>query len=277
MEDLYKFVIYAMIGAMSHFIVTILPIYMYYGIAIALIESSITGTFKNLKLDKNSEKGEKEEKRKAEHELFHICWYTFTTVLALLSLYQLGIMKNSIRPFKYGITPIWSSYPSKDIPMVANILINAQLGYYFQGLLRFGLTLRESLNKDRTMVIHHLTTFFVMHFSSTEIVEATVFVLFMSDITDIFLHICKYYNIFDKTNYVTISYIILVLTWIYFRLGVFGYFTWTSFTEAPTYGIINFKSGSGLAPPGLVILWFCNAVWFALILRIGYNDLVKQK
>jgi len=142
-----------------------LPIYAWYGICIAITERYITGTFKTIKMDKNSKSG---NKKKISHELFHIIWYTVSAILGLISLSELGLLNVGLYPLHYGFDAIWASFPSKSIlPLWVRFYINLQLGHYLQGFIRYSLNFRESWKNDRVMFVHHFVTFFTLYFASS--------------------------------------------------------------------------------------------------------------
>lgn len=264
---------YTLSGITIIFLWYALPTYACYGICIAVTERYITGTFKTIKMDKNSKKG---NNKKILHELFHIIWYTVSAILGLVSLNELGLLNVGLYPLHYGFDAIWKSFPSKSIlPPWVNFYMNLQLGHYLQGFIRYSLNFRESWKNDRVMFVHHFITFFTLYFAASIRIEPAIFVLFTHDVSDIFLHLSKYYNISNKSKHIIISYTLLVITWIYYRMLSMPYFAYSSFVDAPVYGVLKMEDGTGIASIALSIIFVCHCIWFVKIVKIGYKHFVN--
>jgi hypothetical protein len=231
---------------------------------------TLSGT---IKMDKNSKSG---NKKKISHELFHIIWYTVSAILGLISLSELGLLNVGLYPLHYGFDAIWASFPSKSIlPPWVRFYINLQLGHYLQGFIRYSLNFRESCKRDRVMFVHHFVTFFTLYFASSIRIEPAIFVLFTHDVSDVFLHLSKYYNILNKSKHIIISYTLLVITWIYYRMLSMPYFAYSSFVDAPVYGVLRMEDGTGMASIALSIIFVCHCIWFVKIVKIGYKHFVN--
>jgi hypothetical protein len=140
------------------------------------------------------------------------------------------------------------------------------VGYcIYDTLLYFGDS-EMYLKGNRLTPLHHaLFAFFTVFYFDEYPVFLTIG--YLSEITNPFLHISTIIILTDKKEeYLKVFYmssLVVLGSFLIFRVGVFGYFVWYS---AMYVGFLPFLAAS--------VIWGMNVYWFGKLVRIARNNKV---
>lgn len=135
----------------------------------------------------------------------------------------------------------------------------------YDTLLYFGNSEMYLKGSKLTPLHHMLFAFFTVFYFETYPTFLTIG--YLSEITNPFLHVCTIIILTDKKEeYLKVFYmssLVVLGSFLIFRVGVFGYFVWYS---AMYVGFLPFV--------GAITIWGMNVYWFGKLLRIAKNNKV---
>jgi hypothetical protein len=227
-----------------------------YLIPLVIFFAYLQGGWKNIKID--TLKGD------VSNELYLTIFYTVIVLLELLVLYQYDIIY-VLRPYKYGLTSIWTTQGNSNLVYMLYQII---FSHYCYSILKHLISIRSTIKNDLTMFTHHLVTMGLVYYAYNYKLEiAGVYVMFIHDVSDIFLHGGKYvYHTYNNWSVIPI-YLVLMTTWIYFRLCCIPYFMFSLITESQKYTVIAINRP--FIALSTFLLYLCHILWTYKLLCIG--------
>lgn len=178
-------------------------------------------------------------------------------------------------PWAWDKELVWANYPFHEMSDGLRLLNMVQLGWYFH--CTYAHVFLDSRKQDFVqMLIHHITAICLINFSvSCRYPRLGLLVYVSLDICDVFLEMAKVFRYLGYELASVASFFFLVVTWLFFRLGMFPYLVVYSGTfYCPT---INPDPAFywTLVPPAWVLL-LLQIYWFILILRIAWRVVVLK-
>jgi hypothetical protein len=161
---------------------------------------------------------------------------------------------------------LWTSdfVPSEELVSV----FMASLGYHIHSTI-YHVFLVERRSDFHQMVLHHIVTLWLMILSFLEgHIRIGTLIVFTNDIADIFVYSTRMLGdtVFVKSS--IISYILLTISYFYFRIVVFPACILPSILAEAT-GLSQLELYTYAAFLGA--LYILHGYWFGLIVRIGFN------
>ena len=159
-------------------------------------------------------------------------------------------------------------YINLEYKNIAVIIYNIQIAHYVSELYYFK-NKKIKRKDDNELFIHHIATLILICGSYYyKFLQSGMFVMYLHDINDIFMHLSKVLVYLKYTEKITnVTFGVFILSWFYTRLYllpnlIISYFKQEFYT---TFMIC------------LIILYILNLYWFKLIIHILIKKLVSNK
>lgn len=124
--------------------------------------------------------------------------------------------------------------------------------------------------KDRNQyIIHHIAMLFLMGWSyQNGMTQQGVVILLIHDVSDVFLHLSKFFHYMKYENMTNISFVLFMVSFFFLRLVIYPSYLYLLYVRF--YRILRIPF------PFLLTLQFLHIYWFGLICRIAYIAILKK-
>ncbi|KAF8528669.1 TLC domain-containing protein [Gautieria morchelliformis] len=213
---------------------------------------------------------------------YAITYFTFMTLLGL------GVMSES-KTWWYRTEHFWLEYPYWRMTPLMKTYYLLHSAYWTQQFLIVALRLEKPRKDFTELVVHHITTLWLIGWSYLINLTPIGNAVFLSmDCSDVFLALAKIFNYlgFERTKNITFAWFIGV--WTYFRHWlnlVMLWSVWTEFDLIPEH-TKQWNPAEGVWFPywmkyqvfaPLLALQFVNLFWYFLIWRILLRGIFVSK
>eukprot|EP00357_Protocruzia_adherens_P019121 CAMPEP_0115013952 /NCGR_PEP_ID=MMETSP0216-20121206/25747_1 /TAXON_ID=223996 /ORGANISM="Protocruzia adherens, Strain Boccale" /LENGTH=227 /DNA_ID=CAMNT_0002383515 /DNA_START=668 /DNA_END=1351 /DNA_ORIENTATION=- len=172
---------------------------------------------------------------------------------------------------------IWVGFPYYDYPEQTKLYYMVSFAYHFHSLL-FHVLISEPRSDYMEMLLHHTVTCFLLYLSFIlNYVRVGVCVLFLHDVSDIFVYLAKVLVDFKLTVLQLPAYVALMTVFGYCRLYVYPVYVipWGSiYAEDVVQGEVL---GWDVSAAMLIMLQVLHVYWYALLLKMGITKIFKGK
>jgi len=237
----------------------------YFGLKIIIIATGLT--FLRMWVQKvantYAERNLIKQKRKFSESTWKSIFYVFVFIWELWEVYNCNWFPETEN--------CWKGFPNMEpIRFSLEVLYIFQLGFYCHSL--YAHFFLEVKREDYwPMLAHHLATIFLIYFSyRIGFARIGLLVLITHDTNDIFLEIGKTLVYMDKKTATNVVFVIMILSWILTRLGIFPFMVIKSvYYEFP-------KHIPSPAKEQCWWIWFLGALCFLLCLHIWWFSLMLK-
>jgi len=203
------------------------------------------------------------------HKFSACAFKTFFFIVIVIFEYNVFVPQDYTPSMLFGsgkTINLWSDnfIPSEELVSV----FMASLGYHIHSTI-YHVFLVERRSDFHQMVLHHVVTLWLMILSFLEgHIRIGTMIVFINDIPDILVYSTKMLGdtVYVKTS--ILSYILLTISYFYFRLIVFPISLlpsiWYEATNLSRLEIYTYSAFLGA-------LYLLHMYWFGLILQIGIN------
>ncbi|RUS19719.1 TLC domain-containing protein [Endogone sp. FLAS-F59071] len=170
---------------------------------------------------------------KSQRKLTRFAEQTWTVIYYSLS-WGVGMYLCYNSPYWYNSSEFWKGYPHIYLAPLFKYYYLIQFAYWLQQI--FVLQIEEPRKDYRELVVHHINTLLLISASYicnyTRIGNA-VFVCM--DVADILLALAKSFNYLNYRTLCDALFILLIITWTYTRVFLYGCIIWSTWIEPDLY------------------------------------------
>jgi len=146
--------------------------------------------------------------------------------------------------------------------------------YYIQFAFHIAETIMHLVSPRRSdfmeMMIHHVATLSLVLYSMMyNRTNVGVLIMFLHDISDIPVYLCKTFSDTKFTGTTVVSFVLLISGWIYFRIYALGMIIYELLLNSE-----GFHFGMTCV---LIVLYALHYYWLFLMFKIAYNMIFNKK
>ncbi|KAK4308575.1 hypothetical protein Pmani_019730 [Petrolisthes manimaculis] len=180
------------------------------------------------------------------------------------------------KPWTWNTALCWQDYPFHNLDNDVWWYYILVLAFYYSMLITETLMPRRMNDGRIKMLLHHLTTVFLMSFSWVcNFVRGGTLVLLVHELADVLLMVAKMCYYAKKMFFANIIFGVFLLVWVITRCGFYPFWVMRSvFFEATTYMFMPSAYVFMGLLTGLLIL---NLAWTILIFRTFLTSICERK
>jgi len=223
-------------------------------------------------------------REKFQHCIFLVVYYVAATLLGWWVLVDKPWVPGIIIPGASGdVANCWKNFWTQyNDDFGVRMYYMVSLGYAFQSLVY--LIIRKHRRDFLEMALHHALEIALITYSFIYgYIRIGTLVLMVHDVGDIAVNTSRCLNDASFKKPAIISFICLIVSWIWFRLYLFPAYIIHS-TMFDAYHYISEGATSVVHNEGywffnimLILLFVLHIFWFAMFMKMGFNILFKNK